>query len=210
MATDVAASERRFVWRELLSLAGWGAVLAPLGIVLHEMGHFIVGFSLGFPVRLNVGSVSDGAAIGAATDQAVAMQASAGPLVTIALMAVAAIGLLKRPGSRWPYALAITAPIRFIVGGTYLFWVGKAWFEETAFQGSPNFDEYNAALALGLSPAWLVAIQTLGLIAYWLWATTRPRPIARIASVGSVLVGAVIGIALWMALIGPAVLALFY
>lgn len=208
MATDGAASDQRFVWRELLSLVGWGAVLAPFGIVLHEMGHFIVGFSLGFPVQLNVGSVSGGPAIGTATDQAVAMQASAGPLLTIALMAVAAIGLVNRPGSRWAFALAITAPIRFIVGGTYLFWVSKAWFEETAFQGTPNFDEYNAALALGLSPVWLVAIQILGLIAFWLWATTRPRPIARIASVGSVLVGAIIGIALWMALIGPVVLAL--
>jgi hypothetical protein len=104
--------------------------------------------------------------------------------------------------------MAITAPIRFIVGGTYLFWVIKAWFEKTAFQGTPNFDEYNAALALGLSPVWLVSVQILGLIAYWLWAITRPRPNARIASVGSVLVGAIIGIALWMALIGPAVLAL--
>lgn len=181
--------------------------MAPAGIILHEMGHFIVGLSLGFPVRLNVGSVSGGPAIGTASDLDVAMQASAGPLVTIALMAVAAWGLLTRPGSRWAFALAITAPIRFIVGGTYLFWVGKAWLEKSAFQGTPNFDEYNAALALGVSPVWLVAVQIFGLVAYWIWATTRPRPIARIASVGSVLVGAIIGIAMWMALIGPVVLS---
>lgn len=136
------------------------------------------------------------------------MSASAGPLVTIALMAIAAWGLVSRPGSRWALALAITAPIRFIVGATYLFWVVKAWFEGTGFQGTPNFDEYNAALALGLSPVWLVAVQTFVLLAYWLWATTRPRPVARVASVVSVLVGAVIGIVLWMALIGPVVLAL--
>lgn len=208
LATDGEASEPGFVRRELLGLAGWGALLAPAGIILHEMGHFLVGLSLGFPVRLNAGSVSGGPAIGSATDMAVAMQASAGPLVTITLMAIAAWGLINRPGSRWAFALAITAPLRFIVGGTYLFWVGKAWLEETAFQGTPNFDEFNAALALGLSPVWLVAVQVLGLIAFWIWATTRPRPIARIASVGSVLAGAVIGIALWMALIGPALLSL--
>lgn len=208
MATDGAASERRYVWLELLSLAGWGALLAPAGIILHEMGHFVVGLSLGFPVRLNVGSVSGGPVIGSATNLDVAMQASAGPLVTIALMAVAAWGLISRPGSHWALALAITAPIRFIVGGTYLFWVGKAWFEESAFQGTPNFDEYNAAIALGLSPVWLVTVQIFGLVAYWIWATTRPKPNARIASVGSVLVGAIVGIAVWMALIGPAVLSL--
>jgi hypothetical protein len=172
------------------------------------MGHFLVGLSLGFPVQLNVGSVSGGPALGSATDLAVALQASAGPLVTAALMVIAAWGLIARPGSRWAFVLAITAPLRFIVGGTYLFWVVKAWIERTAFQGTPNFDEYNAALALGLSPVWLVAIQFGGLIAYWIWTAMRPMPAGKIASVGSVLVGAVIGIAVWMALIGPAVLSL--
>ena len=208
MATDSAAIEKRNLGAELLSLAGWAALLAPVGIVLHELGHFAVGLSLGYPVRMHVGSVSGGAAIGLASDLHVAMEAVAGPLVTVALAAIAIWGLLRRPGSRWALALAITAPIRFIVGGVYLFAVIKAWLEETAFQGTPNFDEYNAALALGLSPVCLVAVQTLGLLAYWSWVITQPRPVARLASVASVLVGAVVGIALWMALIGPAVLSL--
>lgn len=182
--------------------------MAPTGILLHELGHFLAGLSLGFPVRLNVGSVSGGPALGSAADSAVALQSSAGPLVTSALMVIAAWGLTTRPGSRWAFALAITAPLRFIVGATYLFWVAKAWIERTAFQGTLNFDEYNAALALGLSPEWLVAIQFGGLIAYWIWTAAMLRPAGKIASVGSVLFGAVIGIAVWMALIGPAILML--
>ncbi len=208
MTTDGAAFKRRLLRAELLSLAGWGALLAPVGIILHEMGHLLVGLSLGFPVQMHVGSVSGGPAIGTATNLNVAMAAAAGPLVTIALMAIAIWGLIRRPGSRWAFALAITAPIRFIVGGTYLFWVGKAWFEEATFQGTPNFDEYNVALALGLSPVWVVAVQTVGLFAYWFWVSIQPRPVARIASVGFVLIGAVIGIVLWMSLIGPAILSL--
>jgi hypothetical protein len=180
VATDSAAIEKRNLGAELLSLAGWAALLAPVGIVLHELGHFAVGLSLGYPVRMHVGSVSGGAAIGLAPDLHVAMEAVAGPLVTVALAAIAIWGLLRRPGSRWALALAITAPIRFIVGGVYLFGVIKAWFEETAFQGTPNFDEYNAALALGLSPVWLVAAQTLGLLAYWFWVMTQPRPVASV------------------------------
>ena len=153
---------------DLLKLTGWSALLAPAGIVLHELGHFAVGFFLGFPVRLNVGSVSGGPALGAAPDWAVALQASAGPLVTIALMAIAAIGLMRRPLAQWALALAITAPLRFLVGGTYLFWVAKAWVEKTAFSGTPNFDEYNAALALGLSPVWVLAVQMIALVFYWI------------------------------------------
>src|SRR5687768_12281329 len=141
---------------DLLKLAGWAALLAPTGIVLHELGHFAVGWYFGFPVRLNVGSVSGGPALGAAPDWIVALQASAGPLVTIALMTIAATELVRRPLPEWALALAITAPLRFLVGGTYLFWVAKAWLENTAFSGTPNFDEYNVALALGRSPVWLL------------------------------------------------------
>ncbi len=207
MDTDNAARARRPAWRDLLALAGWGALLAPSAIILHELGHFCVGLGLGFPVRMNPGSVSGGPEIGLAADTAVALQASAGPLVTIALMGIAAWGLTSRPRSLWAFALAITAPIRFLVGGTYLFWVAKAWFDGTAFQGAPNFDEYNAATALGLSPVWLVAIQFCALLAYWLWTMTRPMPAGRIASLSSALVGGVAGMALWMGLIGPAILA---
>ena len=208
MATDDVTSKRTFFWRELLGLAGWGALLAPTSILIHEMGHFIVGYSLGFPVQLNIASVSGGPELGSAADLAVASQASAGPAATVVLMVIAAWWLACRSGSKWAFALAITAPLRFIVGGTYLFWVAKAWMENAVFPGKPNFDEYNAALALGLSPVWLVFIQTCCLIAYWVWVATRPRPIARIASVGSVVIGAVIGIALWMAVVGPSFLSL--
>lgn len=208
MASESALPERGPVRRELFRLLCWSALLAPVGIVLHELGHFVVGMILGYPVQLNVGSVSGGPALGSAPDMAVALQASAGPIVTLVLMAIAARGLGKQQGSHWAYALAITAPLRFIVGGTYLFWVAKAWVEGTAFQGTPNFDEYNAALAFGLAPVWVVTVQIFGLVAYWIWVMTRPRSGGRIICLVTVLVGAIIGIALWMALVGPAILAL--
>jgi hypothetical protein len=206
MATSVRKPAHE-VATDLLKLAGWAALLGPAGIVLHELGHFAVGWFLGFPVRLNVGSVSGGPELGAAPDWAVALMASAGPLVTIALMAIAAIGLMRRPLSKWALALAITAPLRFLVGGTYLYWVIKAWLENSVFSGTPNFDEYNAALALGLSPVWLLAVQMIALVCYWLWSASRPSRGRRLLNVGSVLIGAMAGITIWMALAGPALLA---
>ena len=205
MATSVRKPSHEAA-TDLLKLAGWAALLAPAGIVLHELGHFAVGWFLGYPVRLNVGSVSGGPELGAAPDWAVALMASAGPLVTIALMAIAAVALMRRPLSKWALALAITAPLRFLVGGTYLFWVIKARLENSAFSGTPNFDEYNAALALGLSPVWLLAIQMIALVCYWFWSASRPARGRRLLNVGSVLIGAVAGIAIWMALAGPALL----
>jgi hypothetical protein len=208
MLTQDSGSDERRIGRQHLVLLGWSAALAPAGIVLHELGHFIVGRAYGFPVRLNVGSVSGGASLGSAPDMTVALQASAGPLVTIGLMAIAMLGLSKPPLRLWALALAITAPIRFIVGGTYLFWVAKALIEGTRFQGTPNFDEYNAAIALGISPVALVMVQMVALAMFWAWAINRAKPIGRIISLVSIMIGAVIGIVLWMALIGPAVLAL--
>jgi len=122
-------------------------------------------------------------------------------------MVIAAWGLARSAASGWAFALAITAPLRFIVGGVYLFWVVKAWSEGTAFQGTPNFDEYNAALAIGVSPTWLVAFQMVGLIIFWIWAVVQSGFGGRVARVASVLVGAIMGIAMWMAVIGPAMLA---
>jgi len=142
-------------------------------MVLHELGHFLVGQRLGFAVRLNVESVSGGPVIGSAPDQAVALQASLGPLVTAVLTVSAAWGLARSAASGWAFALAITAPLRFIVGGIYLFWVVKAWSKDTAFQGTPNFDEVNAALAMGVTPTWLVAFQMVGLITFWIWTVVQ-------------------------------------
>ena len=193
---------------ELVKLFGWAVLLAPAGIVLHELGHFVTGLMLGFPVRLNVGSVSGGPTLGSAADWAVAVQAAAGPLVTIALMAVAAMGLIRNRAANWALALALTAPLRFIVGGSYLFWVVKASLANIPFQGTPDFDEYNAALALGLSPVAVVAVQMIALIAYWIWSASRPPRGRRLLKVGIVLVGAVAGISIWMALVGPALLSI--
>ena len=189
--TDGRAATRRLDWRECFRLACWAVPLAPAGIVLHELGHFLVGLSLGFPVRLNVGSVSGGPVIGSAPDQAVALQASSGPLVTVVLMVIAAWGLARSAASGWAFALAITAPLRFIVGGIYLFWVVKAWSQDTAFQGTPNFDEVNAVLAIGVSPTWLVAFQMVGLITFWIWTVVHPVSAGALQRVASVLVGAI-------------------
>lgn len=162
---------------------------------------------MGFPVRLGVASVSGGPTPGTAEDWEVAVQTLAGPLVTIGLMVLSVIGLRRRKMSSWAFALAITAPLRFLVGAVFLFYVAKASLENSRFSGQPNFDEYNAALALGLSPVWLIAGQTLLLIGFWIWIAGLPVARRRLASVASALMGGAVGISLWMTAVGPAVVS---
>lgn len=176
MASEQEAKGTGLVGRTLVALAGWSALLAPAVIVRHESGHIIAELTLGYQVRLNAASVSDGPALGEAADWAVAMQAGPGPLVTNTLMVIAALGQGRRVLPPWAFALAIIAPLRFLVGGTYLFWVARAWMAETDFQGTPDFDEYNAAVALGISRVVLVAIQMAAVIGYWIWALARAGP----------------------------------
>lgn len=189
-----------------MKLAGLAAILAPAGIILHEFGHYIVGLSLGYPVHFGVASVSGGPQLGTASDLPVVIQAMAGPIVTVVLIIVAAIALSRDRGSLWALALAITAPLRFLVGASFLFFVGRGWLQGRPFAGSPNFDEYNAASALGWSPVWLISAQMAALICFWAWSLTRPKRGRRLLSLGSALIGAAIGVSAWMTIIGPALI----
>ncbi|WP_133365897.1 hypothetical protein [Qipengyuania sediminis] len=197
---------RRSALAEGLQLAGLALLLAPAGIVVHELGHFLVGWADGYPVRLNPGSVSFGPSLGDAPDRVVALQAAAGPLATVALMAIAAISLRRQHFVPWAFALAITAPLRFLVGGAFVFALAEAWLQGRAFGGRPNFDEYNAAVALSVSPAAVVGFQMVMVLVFWTWSIIRAPRGRRAGYVGATLAGAIAGIALWMGIIGPALL----
>ena len=182
------------------------AVVAPVGVVLHEGGHWLTGRLLGYPTRLNVASVSGGPELGHSADAAVALQAAAGPLVTIALLVMAALALRRSRAPAWALALALTAPLRFLVGAAFLFFVAQAQWQGHGFTGSPNFDEYTAARALGWSPVGLVGVQMAALFGWWWWSIRQVPRGGRWASVGAVLAGAIIGLWAWMSAIGPAFL----
>ena len=192
--------------RDAAKLAGWSALMAPLSVLLHETGHFAVARTLGFPARLRVASISDGAELGQAPDWMVASQAAAGPIVTLALVLVAARLYARDPTRLWALALAAAAPVRFLVTGAYLGALILVALRGSRFGGTPNFDEYNAAMAMGVPALPIAAAVTVLLAVFWIWlARSIPRG-RRTLFILAIAVGAVTGMYLWME-VGPSLLA---
>jgi hypothetical protein len=184
-----------------IGVAGFvlSALLFPLTVVLHELGHFLVGRSFGFPTLLHAASVTglpetppfDGEAGG------VALAALAGPAVTLAL---AALGLLYRTRV-WGLPLMATALVRFLVNLLYMVQQGFV-AAGIAAASDPNFDEVLAARALGVAPQPLAAVGALLLLAglVFLWRQAGGRGFFVLMA------GTVAGMTLWLALLGPRLL----
>lgn len=194
--------------RELTAIASWAAIFAPLSIFVHELAHYVAGRAMGYPVVMNVASVAGGAELGVDPNYEVAVQAAAGPLMTLILAFSALFFLRRQPMPRWAFAMAIVVPTRTMVGVVFLYYHVKARLSGEVFQGKPNFDEFNAATALGWSPVLLLSIQTALLILYYVYVIHRYPSGQRIWGSLAALCGGVAGIAVWMMVVGPAALGL--
>jgi hypothetical protein len=190
----------------LLKLTGWSAIMAPIGIVLHELGHYLTARAFGFSAELKAASVSGGAQLGLDPDWMVAAQAAAGPVVTLIIILFAVFQLRRRPERLWTLALAATAPLRFLVGGSYLAWATYVWWV-AGTMGDGNFDEANFAKAAGVALTPILATQLLLLFGLWAWLVATIRRGQRIVSILAILTGAFAGIGAWMTL-GPRLFAL--
>ena len=183
----------------------WAAVLAPAGVLIHELGHFAVARWLGFgEARISATGVTGGATLGASPDGMVALQSGAGPLLTLLLLGLAWLRL-RRGYSAWAVALAATAPLRFFVD---LVFVGtRLWLAVRGVApGTPNFDEYNFARAVGLPPVVVAVAAAVVLIgtAAWLWRLMKRRRLL-LLPLGA---GAFAGLYLWVQFAGPPVTAM--
>ena len=156
-------------WADTARLAGLALVLTPLTIMLHELGHFSVGVASGLPVQLHPGSVSGGAdAASGSPAWLQALQSGAGPAVTVAMSLAATIAFRRRPRRLWLLAFAAAAASRLFVSTTYLVMRGVLLVLGRPFQGTPNFDEYTTAKALGLLPEGAAALATvLAIAVFW-------------------------------------------
>ncbi len=191
--------------REVLALFGWAALLAPLGVFLHELGHFAIARALGYDdVILRAASVAGGARLGEAPALEVAAQAAGGPLITLLLIAIAWPFLRRRPAPNWAIAMAATAPLRFLVGGVYLGFT-VVLLVTGRERGTPNFDEYNLARGLGLPLEPLLLAELLLLIVWWRIVRTSLAG-RRWSGIAALCCGALIGLFAWLQLIGPRLL----
>lgn len=188
-------------WGRLARLAGWAAVMTPLSVLLHEIGHYATARAYGYPARLDATSVA--ANLDRAPAWMDASQAAAGPLVTLIVTIVAARLYVRRPSREWALSLAMAAPHRYFVVTGFLAIYSFIALIGRPFRGNPNFDEHHAATSLGLRIVPVAALISLLLIAYWIWLVRRIPRGRRFSSVAAIALGAVAGMTAWVILMPP-------
>ncbi|MCU0710150.1 MAG: hypothetical protein MUF23_17880 [Pirellula sp.] len=206
-------------WWKLASIWLAGAALSgPIGIVLHELAHYLAAVSFSFPeVKINYASINyaqseefwaeilEGDRAGAAAihpPNYVGIVSIAGPLLTIVLSLGSALMLRSKEFNDLAAALlagfALMAGVRSLTGLSYIIYV------RPNYPGAiPYFDEINAARAFGIPVDYFVWPLCLGLILSWFIAIPQLRPGLAI-KLPAAIIGPVLGIALW-AVIGPTI-----
>ena len=193
-----AEKQRWLLWFGVAVLA------APLAIVLHELGHFTLAKAFGFPdVSFHFSSVNDGAEGAGYPLWQQGIKGLAGPAVTLALVLGFTVAARRYGPGPFTVAPAFAAGVRAVIlGGAYL--LVRTLHPERAAQG--NFDELNAARRLGLSTDLVMAVSVLSIVAAWAYLfRLLPKPI-RWKALGATAAGTVVGVVLWVSIIGPIVL----
>lgn len=198
----IPTPHRTSTTRRFWSCGGWSVVLAPVTIVIHELGHLLVARAVGFPNPvLHFSSVDPGAAPGL-PDSALGLATLAGPIVSALLALVACAWIRWRAPTPFALALAVAAVTRFAIAIPYTFVTGIIGLVGGQLE-PPAFDEYKAGAALGWSGDLLLA-GTSGLcIAVLWWVGRHLQGDARGATWTGLLVGTASGWALWMKGLGP-------
>jgi len=201
----------------LAGLAG-GAIAAPIGILLHELGHFAVNVACGFPDNVlryasvswtgssefrrlwRAGDVEAAAAI--AEPWQVALSAAAGPIVSY-VTAIVFVLWVRRYGPG-PLSLVLGSGFVAPLQGIAAIPVIAIDLFGGGFRG--NQDEANFAAITGI-PASLAVLPGLIclVLGYWFLVTAFPRG-RRLRAVMPPLLGVALGIALWGSVLGPLVL----
>lgn len=201
------------VWLLAAGLSG------PVGIVLHELGHYLAAVALGFEgVRLSFASISytnseafwqalasgdraAAAAIHPIHDAGIV--AAAGPAVTAVLMAISIwVIATSRPASAnaaFCAGLALMAGARSLTGVYYILHVRPNYSD-----ARPFFDEINAARAFDIPVDWIVWPSAALVVLAWIFVVPRLVP-NRWVKLAAAVLGPVLGILIW-AQTGPFIL----
>jgi hypothetical protein len=179
---------------------------APVTVVLHELGHYLVGAVFGFPgLVLRYGSVGSAAAEHGFPLWQLGLQAAAGPLVTILVTLLCCFHVAWRGPHIVAVATGLVAPIRFLIGVVYLGYAVLIWLRGGRMEGT-NFDEYNVARASGIPLELLLGLEVLFMVGAWWYLGARIERRERWVALLSVGVGMVLGLLLWLSVLGPRLL----
>ena len=189
-------------WRRATEWFASAIVAAPLTILTHELGHFLAGLAFNHPrVVLHYGSVTSDAAKAGCPPWQLAIVAAAGPLVTFATVLLCCYLAARYRPHPLIVAVGLFAPLKFSVGLVFIYY----WLSGVR-NSAPNFDEFNVAKQLGISPLIPIIIAVAVLVGGWFWLVRSISKGQRTLALATSIVGAVVGLALYGGLVGPRLL----
>jgi hypothetical protein len=200
-------------WRLASTWIGASVIAVPLGVLLHESGHFMAYLAFDFQgVVLHFSSATHtlettlwqqiyrgnlAAAASMIPLWKVGVATAAGILVTCVVTVVCCVFAARKNGQPLVVALGIFAPLRFLSGIATI---------PLALSGRPvraGTDEAHLAVLTGIPLILLVFAGLLFLVLAWIWLVrTIPKDYRRV-SLGSLVSGLALGVFLYFRLVGP-------
>lgn len=203
-------------WRLAATWIGSAVVAVPLGVLLHELGHFLAYWAFGFQgVALHYASsthtvektfwqlVSSGnieAAASLLPLTKVGLATTAGLLATYAVTLGCCVFAARKSPHPLVIALGIFAPVRFLSGIPTLLatLTGKTIRAST--------DEAHLAALTGIPLLLLNVAGLLVLVLAWIWLVRRIPKDHKWISLASLIIGLALGIFVYFSLLGPRLL----
>jgi hypothetical protein len=203
-------------WQLAATWIGASVIAVPLGVLLHELGHFLAYWAFGFQgVALHYSSATHsvertfwqlvyrgnvGAAASLLPLWKVGLATAAGILVTCVVTLVCCVVAARKSPHPLVIALGIFAPVRFLSGLPTI---------SVVLAGKPvrsGSDEAHLAALTGIPVLVLIFAGLLGLVMAWIWLVRRIPKDHRWTSLGSMVFGLALGIFLYFWLLGPRLL----
>ena len=200
-------------WQLALTWMGASVIAVPLGVLLHELGHFLAYRAFGFQgVVLHFSSATHtventlwqqiyrgnlAAAASLIPLWKVGLATAAGILVTIVVTVVCCVFAARKDAHPLAIALGIFAPLRFLSGISTI---------PVALSGRPvraGTDEAHLAVLTGIPLIVLVFAGLLFLVLAWIWMVRAIPKDHRWVSLGSLVAGLALGILLYFRVLGP-------
>jgi hypothetical protein len=203
-------------WRLAATWIGASVIAVPLGVLLHELGHFVAYWAFGFQgVALHYSSATHsvertfwqlvyrgnaGAAASLLPAWKVGLATAAGILVTCVVTFVCCAFAARKSPHPLVVALGIFAPVRFLSGLPTI---------PVVLAGKPvraGTDEAHLAALTGIPLLLLIFAGLLVLVLAWVWLVRRIPKEHRWTSIASLVSGLALGIFVYFSLIGPRLL----
>lgn len=203
-------------WRLAATWIGAAVVAVPLGVLLHELGHFLAYWAFGFKgVALHYSSATHtvertfwqlvysgkvGAAASLLPLWKVGLATTAGIVFTYLVTIACCIFAARKSPHPLVIALGVFAPVRFLSGLPTIF---------AALSGkriTAGTDEAHLAALTGIPLLLLNVTGLLVMVLAWVWLVRRIPKEHRWVSFGSLLSGLALGIFLYFFLLGPRLL----